>query len=139
MIPWLGISPGEGKGYPLWYSGLDNSMDCIVHGVAKSWTRLSSFHFQKSCSIIFSISPLMWIKSLLANTGDAGSILGSGRSLGGGNGNPLQYCCLKNSLDRGAWWATAHGPKATKHTAQTHIQERDLRPYLSIKRKLKFQ
>ena len=38
-------SPGEGKGYPLQYSGLRNSMDCIVHGVAKSWTGLSDFHF----------------------------------------------------------------------------------------------
>ena len=36
--------PGVGKGYPLQYSGLENSMDCIVHGVAKSWTRLSDFH-----------------------------------------------------------------------------------------------
>ena len=40
-IPGLGRSPGEGKGYPLLYSGLENSMDCMVHGVAKSWTRLS--------------------------------------------------------------------------------------------------
>ena len=37
-IPGLGRSPGEGKGYPLQYSGLENSKDCIVHGVAKSWT-----------------------------------------------------------------------------------------------------
>ena len=44
-IPGLGRSPGEGKGYPLQYSGLENSMDCIVHGVAKCWTRLSNFHF----------------------------------------------------------------------------------------------
>ena len=44
-IPGLGRSPGEGKSYPLWYSGLENSMDCIVQGVAKSWTRLSDFHF----------------------------------------------------------------------------------------------
>ena len=45
-IPGLGRSPGEGKGYPLQYSGLGNSMDCIVHGVAKSWTWLSdSLHF----------------------------------------------------------------------------------------------
>ena len=43
--PGLGRSPGEGKGYPLQYSGLENSMDCIVHGVAKSQTRLSYFHF----------------------------------------------------------------------------------------------
>ena len=38
LIPGLGRSPGEGKGYPLQYSGLENSMDCIVHGVAKSQT-----------------------------------------------------------------------------------------------------
>ena len=40
-IPGLGRSLGEGKGYPLQYSGLENFMDCIVHGIAKSWTRLS--------------------------------------------------------------------------------------------------
>ena len=43
-IPGAGRSPGERKDYPLQYSGLENSMDCIVHGVAKSWTRLSHFH-----------------------------------------------------------------------------------------------
>ena len=37
--------PGEGKGSLLQYSGLENSMGCIVHGVAKSWTRMSNFHF----------------------------------------------------------------------------------------------
>ena len=40
LIPGLGRSPGEGKGYPLQYSGLENSMDCIVHGVANSRTQL---------------------------------------------------------------------------------------------------
>ena len=44
-IPESGRSPGEGKCYPLQYSGLENSMNCIVHGVAKSWTQLSDFHF----------------------------------------------------------------------------------------------
>ena len=44
-IPGLGRSPGEGKGYPLQYSDLENSMEYIVHGVAKSWTQLSNFHF----------------------------------------------------------------------------------------------
>ena len=43
------------------------------------------------------------------NTGDVGSIPGSGRSPGGGNGNPLQYFCQGNPMDRGAWWATVHG------------------------------
>ena len=45
-IPQLGRSPGEGKGYPLQYSGLENSMGCVVHGISKSWTWLSDFHFQ---------------------------------------------------------------------------------------------
>ena len=44
-IPGLGRSVGKWKGYPLLYSGLENSMDCIVHGVAKSQTQLSIFHF----------------------------------------------------------------------------------------------
>ena len=44
-IPGLGRSPGERKGYPLQYSGLENSMDYIVHGVTKSWTGLSDLHF----------------------------------------------------------------------------------------------
>ena len=46
-IPRLGRSPGEGKGYPFQYSGLENSMDCIVHGVAKSQTLLIDFHIHK--------------------------------------------------------------------------------------------
>ena len=49
------------------------------------------------------------IKNLPANAGDAGSISGSGRSPGGGNGNPLLYSCLGNPMDRGAWWAKSMG------------------------------
>ena len=61
LIPGLGRSPGEGKSYPLQYSGLENSMDCIVHGVAKSWTQLSSFHFHffkniKKCNTLVFIA-----------------------------------------------------------------------------------
>ena len=48
------------------------------------------------------------VKNLPANVGDMGSVSGSGRSPGGGNGNPFQYC-LENSIDKGAWWATVHG------------------------------
>ena len=44
LIPGLGRSPGEGKGYPLQYSGLENSMDCIAHGAVKSQTQLINFH-----------------------------------------------------------------------------------------------
>ena len=46
-LPGLRRSPGEEKGYPLQFSGLENFMDCIVHGVTKSQTRLSDFHFTK--------------------------------------------------------------------------------------------
>ena len=44
-----------------------------------------------------------------SNAGDTGSIPGSGKSSGEGNGNPLQYFCLQNPMDGGAWWATVHG------------------------------
>ena len=43
------------------------------------------------------------------DAGDVGSVPGSGRSPGGANGNLLQYSCLGNPMDRGAWWATVHG------------------------------
>ena len=58
-IPGLRRSPGEGKGYPLQYSGLENSTDCIVHGVAKSWTQPRDFHFTgKDTFIICGITDL---------------------------------------------------------------------------------
>ena len=47
LIPELGRSPGEENGYPFQYSALENSMDCIVHGVEKSQTQLSDFHFHR--------------------------------------------------------------------------------------------
>ena len=56
-IPGSGRSPGEGKGYPLQYSGLENSMDCIVCGVIKSWTRMSEFHFHDYRLIHFIRAP----------------------------------------------------------------------------------
>ena len=49
------------------------------------------------------------VKASACNVGDLGSIPGSGRSPGEGNGNPLWYSCLENPMDRGAWWATVHG------------------------------
>ena len=55
LIAGLGRSPGEGKGHPLQYSGLENSMDYLVHEVAKSQTQLSNFHFT---------SPYPWVSNL---------------------------------------------------------------------------
>jgi len=53
-------------------------------------------------------------KESACNVGDLGSIPGSGRSPGEVNGNPLQYLCLQNPMDRGAWWATVHGVEKTQ-------------------------
>ena len=58
-IPELGRSLGEGKGYPLQYSGLENFMDCLVHGVAKGRTRLSDFHFRKGKNFIYGSSQVL--------------------------------------------------------------------------------
>ena len=49
------------------------------------------------------------VKASACNAGDLGLIPGLGRSPGEGNGNPLQYSCLENPMDRGAWWATVYG------------------------------
>ena len=57
------------------------------------------------------------VKNPPANAGDAGSIPASGRSPGGGHGNPFQYSCLENSMKRGAWRATVH--EVTKESDTT--------------------
>ena len=73
LIPGLGRSPGEGKGYPLQYSGLENSMDCLVHGVTKSRTRLSAF---TSLHTVLCFPGGSDGKKLACNVGDLGSIPG---------------------------------------------------------------
>ena len=68
------------------------------------------------------------VKNLPANAGDArdmGLVPESGRSHGVGNGNPLQYSCLENSMDRGTWWATVHG------VTKSWTQLRDWAPQIS--------
>ena len=110
LIAGLGRSLGEGKGYPLQYSGLENSMDHIVHGVANSRTWLSKFH--TSLAYRWASQVALVVKNLPANAGDVrdkGSMIpGSRRSPRWGHGNPLQYSCLKNPMDRGAWQVTVH-------------------------------
>ena len=55
------------------------------------------------------------------NEGDPGSVPGLGRSLGEGHGNPLQYSCLDDFMDRGAWWATVHGVAKSRTCAQSDM------------------
>ena len=61
------------------------------------------------------------VKNLPVNAGDVGLIPGSGRSLGEGNGNPLQYSCLENPPDRGAWWATVQGVAGVRNYHQSYV------------------
>ena len=66
------------------------------------------------------------IKNWPASAGDeedTGSVPGSGRSPGGGHGNPLQYSCLENPMDRGAWWATVHGVSKSQTWLNMHAHE----------------
>ena len=63
------------------------------------------------------------VKNLPAKEGEAGSIPGSGRSPGVGNGNSLQYSCWDNPMDRGAWRATVHGVAKELDTTQTTTQQ----------------
>ena len=79
------------------------------------------------------------VKNLPADAGDVGSVPGLGRPPGGGNGNPLQYSCLENSMDRGAWRATVHG--VTKESKQHDLvpKQQYITQYIVISSKLSFR
>ena len=68
-------------------------------------------------------------KELAYNVGDQGSFSGSGRYPGKENGNPLQYSCLENPLDRGAWRATVHGVAKNQHDLAIKQQQYDQNPH----------
>ena len=80
--------------------------------VQRIWHKTNTvwFHLKEAHTAINSGSPGgSVVKNPPADAGDPGSVPESGRSLGEGNDNPLQYSWLENSIDRGAWWATVHG------------------------------
>ena len=76
--------------------------------------------------ILYLLSHGKVVKNLPANAGDArdlGWIPGMGRSLGEGNGKPLQYSCLENPTDRGSWWATVHGVTKSRVQLSKHLRD----------------
>ena len=124
-IPGLGRFPGEGNGNPLQYSCLENPMDrgawkATVYGVARVGHNLATkvlLLLLGPWYLIFKVDMygtsqvVLVVKNLSANARDirdTGLIPGSGRSPEGGHGNPLQYSCLENPVDRGARQATVH-------------------------------
>ena len=120
-VPGSRRSSGGGRGNPLQYSCWENPMDrgawkATVCGIAKHRTQLSNSTAQQhslltGTSLMFSTRFMYLIgfphgsegKASACNAGDGGSIPGSGRSPGEGNGTPLQYSCLENPIDWEAW------------------------------------
>ena len=123
MIPGLGRSPGEGKGYLLQYSGLENSMDTIVHGVTKSQTQLKQLSMRTWLYIYIYVCVCACVYT----------------HIGEGNGTPLQYSCLENPMDRGAWWAAVHGVAKSRtrlsnfpFTFHFHALEKEMATHSSV-------
>ena len=103
---------------------------CLTQITEGTRARPGSGHCDSNC--ICSLTTSTWwkgfpsgsvVKNPPANTGasgDVGLIPGSERSLGGGNGNPLQYSCWDNPMDRGAWWSTVHGVSKSQTGLSMH-------------------
>ena len=97
-----------------------------VHWVTKSWTQLSEWTELTELKVLLLVA---WgfpdglvVKNPHASSRDADSIPGSGRSPGEVKGNPLQYPCLGNPMNRGAWWATVQGVARVRHKIATKRQ-----------------
>ena len=109
---------GEGNGNPFQCSCLQNpryegAWWAAVYEVAQSRTRLKRLSSSSSSSSMYhsliGFPGGSVVKNPPANAGDAGLIPGLGRAPGEGNGNPIQYSCLENPMDKGAWWAIVYG------------------------------
>ena len=97
-IPGLERSPGEGKGYPLQYSDLENSMDSIVHQVKKSWTWLRNFHF--TCLGKTELTPWPTMRSMAVNS-TALWIISKLKEEASLRGTQIYSTCLRNSRTSG--------------------------------------
>ena len=98
----------------------------IIKTQMTKWEKTFAKYFKNKglTSLIYGLSQWIINKESLCNAGDLGSIPGSGRSPGGGNGDPLQCFCPENPMDRGPWWATVH--RVTK--SQTWLKGLSLHP-----------
>ena len=132
-IPGLGRSPGEGKGYPLQYSGPENSMDYIVHGVAKSQTRTEQLSLSVSRRWLSGKESVCWCRRHGRNRFDPGVSKTPWRRKW--NGNPPQDSCLGNPMDRGGLqsigsqsvrhnWATSTVPCLLSHRLKVSCWKR---------------
>ena len=120
--------PGEGNGNPLQYSCLENPMDrgawqATVHGGPRVGHDLVTKPPSRRSYCFLGWSAGKELACNTGDTGDVGLIPGLGGSSGVGHGNPLQYSCLGNPLDREAWWAMFMGSQretteATEHSTQ---------------------
>ena len=92
----------------MWRSKWQYTVPSFLH---YTWSGIVLYYFAAWYMDHRAFQVALVVKNLPANAGDIrdmGSIPGSGRSPGGGHGNPLQYSCRQNHMDRGAWWATVH-------------------------------
>ena len=104
--------------YACWQRG---TLFQCVWNVTSTYICLASILGSRARDILLAILPPHSLvgKSSACNAGDPGSIPGSGRCPGKGNGNPLQYSCLENPIDRGAWQATVHRTARVGHDLGT--------------------
>ena len=109
----------------VWAAELDQYVfqDTQLEGLSKDiFSKLTSSCFLFNFLFYISFPAGSASKESACNAGDLGLIPGLGRSPGEGNGNPLQYSCLENSLDRGAWWATVYGvAKSQRRLSDFHF------------------
>ena len=102
---------GVVKPSPAWVSQLlDHPLILWIKAVVSTIAVFSWFLYSHRTSLV-----AQTVKASAYNAGDPGSIPGFGRSSGEGNGSPLQYSCLENPMDRGAWQAAVHGVAESRH------------------------